>query len=305
MNQKIGIVLVTYNRLPMLKQALQLFEEQTVLPAYILVVNNASTDGTTEFLRDWEEQPSSIAKYVQNNKTNLGGSGGFYTALQIAQEKEADWIWVSDDDAFPHKDALEKATSAIKKYQGKEDTISAICGQVNNHQQIDLHHRKRIYASGWKVIEQKVPAEEYRKEMFELNAFSYVGVIMNRRSLKQAGLPLKDYFIWYDDTEHSLRMSKQGKILCFPSIQIDHNVPDRDADLLDWKTYYGRRNRMDMIHRHFPRSCYQFQCMKQWLKIRIAMKGAGKKVALEAWRDARKGTLGTHAVYRPGWKPEI
>lgn len=305
MNHKIGIVLVTYNRLPLLQQALQLFEEQTVLPEYILVVNNASTDGTAEFLKEWENQASTVTRYVHNHPTNLGGSGGFYTALQIAMEKKADWIWVSDDDAFPHLDALEKADGVLKKYQGSEDTISAICGQVNNHQRIDLRHRKRIYASGWKVVEEKVPEEEYQKEEFELNAFSYVGVIMNRRKLKQAGLPLKDYFIWYDDTEHSLRMSKQGKILCIPSIQIDHNVPDRAADILDWKTYYGRRNRMDMIHRHFSGSCYQFQCLKQWLRIHFGMKGSRKAVALAAFKDVRKGTLGIHPVYRPGWKPEL
>lgn len=305
MNHKIGVVLVTYNRLPLLKKALHLFETQTVSPEYILVVNNASTDGTTSFLKEWENQPSFITKYVQNNKTNLGGSGGFYTALQIAQEKEADWIWVSDDDAFPHPNALEKVNDVLNKYQEKEDTISAICGQVNNNHRIDLHHRKRIYTSGWIVVEEKVPEEEYRKEEFELNAFSYVGVVMNRRKLKQAGLPQKDYFIWYDDTEHSLRMSKQGKILCIPSIQIEHNVPERETDILDWKTYYGRRNRMDMIHRHFSGSCYQFQCLKQWLKIHFQMKGSRKAVALAAFKDVRKGTLGMHPVYHPGWKPEI
>ena len=62
MNHKIGVVLVTYNRLPLLKKALHLFETQTVSPEYILVVNNASTDGTTSFLKEWEEDSIQIAR---------------------------------------------------------------------------------------------------------------------------------------------------------------------------------------------------------------------------------------------------
>lgn len=304
MNQKIGVVMVTYNRLSLLKHALELFECQTAPPAYILVVNNASTDGTAEFLDTWKKQPSPIQKYVKQNKKNLGGSGGFHTALGLAEKMDADWIWVSDDDAFPHKDALEQVGRVLKKYKGREHTISAVCGQVNNHGAIDLHHRKQILRQGWTIAEKKIPDAAYQQEEFELNAFSYVGVVLNRRKLSQVGLPLRDYFIWYDDTEHSLRMSKAGTIICAPAIQIDHNVPDRDADLLDWKTYYGRRNRMDMIRRHFSWGCYTVQCLKQRINIQLTMKGSKKAVALDALRDARRGALGIHAVYRPGWKPE-
>ena len=47
---KFGVVLVTYNRLDKLKIALECYEKQKYLPKNIIVVNNASTDGTKEFL---------------------------------------------------------------------------------------------------------------------------------------------------------------------------------------------------------------------------------------------------------------
>lgn len=47
---QIGVVLVTFNRLEKLKIALESFENQTCSPKYLLVVNNASTDGTGDFL---------------------------------------------------------------------------------------------------------------------------------------------------------------------------------------------------------------------------------------------------------------
>ena len=48
MNNKIGVVIVTYNRLNKLKIALEKFENQTKKQSYVLVVNNASNDGTFE-----------------------------------------------------------------------------------------------------------------------------------------------------------------------------------------------------------------------------------------------------------------
>ena len=48
-----GVVLVTYNRLDKLKIALECYEKQSYLPKNIIVVNNASTDGTKEYLDEW------------------------------------------------------------------------------------------------------------------------------------------------------------------------------------------------------------------------------------------------------------
>ena len=48
---KIGAVVVTYNRLDKLKKALESFEKQLYLPAYVIVADNASTDGTAQYLQ--------------------------------------------------------------------------------------------------------------------------------------------------------------------------------------------------------------------------------------------------------------
>ena len=86
---KIGVVLVTYNRLEKLKIALKSYEEQTVLPKYILVVNNNSNDGTKEYLENWAKDNSKIEKIVVNLDKNTGGSGGFYEGLKNSLELDA------------------------------------------------------------------------------------------------------------------------------------------------------------------------------------------------------------------------
>lgn len=87
----IGVVIVTYNRLNKLKRTLSSYSSQKLLPKYILVVNNASTDGTDAFLSEWKLQNNQhdiVAKYVINLSENRGGSGGFY----IGQEKQSVWM---------------------------------------------------------------------------------------------------------------------------------------------------------------------------------------------------------------------
>ena len=302
MNDKIGAALVTFNRLSCLKTALERYEAQTVPPAYILVVDNASTDGTGEFLDSWKRDCSKCRKYVISNDRNLGGSGGFYTALKAAQELEADWIWVADDDAYPHPDALEQACRAIRALEGKKN-LAAICGQVKRFGKTDLQHRRNVYQSGCRLAEDIIPEEMYQEPYFSLNAFSYIGVVLNREKLLKAGLPLKEYFIWYDDTEHSLRMAGQGEIVCVPAVQIDHDVKENPDKKTDWRLYYGRRNRLDLIRRHFSKGCFYYNCAKQWVRITFFMRGEERKLAKAALKSAWKGTLGVSSVYCPGWKP--
>ena len=66
---KIGAVVVTFNRLSKLKLSLEKFEEQIHIPSYIIVVDNASTDGTSEYLKklllQWREIQAGAADSMQ------------------------------------------------------------------------------------------------------------------------------------------------------------------------------------------------------------------------------------------------
>ena len=60
----------------------------------------------------------------------MGGSGGFYAGIKRAMEQEADWIWVSDDDAYLKDDALKQASDYLEeqpdlvKYQQSAEKLS-------------------------------------------------------------------------------------------------------------------------------------------------------------------------------------
>ena len=68
----IGCVVVTYNRLNKLKVALEAYEKQNVVPQYVMVINNHSTDGTEEFLKEWKRKDCGFDKIVYNLQKNGG-----------------------------------------------------------------------------------------------------------------------------------------------------------------------------------------------------------------------------------------
>ena len=101
LNQLIMIVIavvVTYNRLDLLKRNIQCLRENEPIST-IIVVNNGSTDGTPQ----WLDSQTDLHVIHQEN---VGGSGGFYTGIDAAYRLNADWIWCMDDDVFPRPDCL-------------------------------------------------------------------------------------------------------------------------------------------------------------------------------------------------------
>lgn len=310
---KIGAVIVTYNRLEKLKKALMLFEEQTTSLDLMVIVDNCSTDGTREFLLEWVKEKSIFKREIVFSEENIGGSGGFYLGLSKAQILGMDWIWVSDDDAFPDKDALYYAREYLTSHKKAIMDCSAICGAVINNEKIDLAHRRNIQWTGTKVIDQIIEESEYQKEDFTINAFSYVGTIINVKKLLEVGLPVKDYFIYYDDTEHSLRLSEKGKIVVVPKIKVHHDVLGEKIKY-SWKTYYGIRNELNMIYRRFRKKAYQNKLREHRNKIirykikkYLGLASEDNKIYLgivtDAVNDAVNNKLGLHPKYRPGWNP--
>ena len=154
--------------------------------------------------------------------------------------------------------------------------------------------------------ERAVFAEMYEKKEFEMGSFTYVGTIMNKKKLLEAGLPNKDYFIYWDDLEHGIRMRKAGKIIGVPGIVAYHDVGEEGSGI-NWKLYYSYRNMIDTYRKHFSGVCYDYFCLKIRVKIFLNHMTGHKKLELnileEAFKNARQQKFGLHPVYRPGWKP--
>lgn len=308
MELNVDVVVVTYNRLEKLKKALACYENQTLSFRSIIIVDNHSSDGTYEYLEEWKSKQTPFVKYIIHAEDNLGGSGGYYLGQKKAMELNPDWLFLADDDAYPVADMMEK----FYDYAGHHliGEYAAICGTVfHPDDSIDLQHRSRYLMKGKRFV-QRVSStlSDYEKPEFKIDFLSYVGVFLNGKALKKVGLVNPDFFIYQDDSEHSLRLKKYGDVICVPCIRIVHDdmiVGDSkpEAPLVSWKDYYFERNGMVLLKKHFPWAAIH-QTRKLFAK---KMKGElkGDRYGIMKWeavKHAWLGRMGKHPVYVPGWE---
>jgi len=302
---KIGVVVVTFNRLPELKKTVQLYEQQTIPPEYILVVDNHSTDGTDEFLWEWKAKTDAeIPHLVVTLEENAGGSGGFHAGTEAAVDLNAEWIWLADDDAYPEKDAFEKLDMFAKKHpEVMHDTV-ALCTKNYGDKGIVLGHRCRIRKTLIGTLEIPVDKSEYEKEYFTLDMYSFVGAVVRKEVLKKVGPPRKDFFIYADDTEHALRMRKYGSIVCVPAAGVFHRDNNSYSREASWRDYYATRNTLLVNREHYGIWAYQTRKIRRILTALRSRNTEKIKVFMAAVSDAQHNRTGQHPVYRPGWTPK-
>ena len=114
---RVTAVVVTYNRKELLVECLQALLAQTVFDTgagcelEILVVDNASTDGTASSLSPLLEREPRI--HYMLLEENLGGAGGFCAGMKRAVEEGCDYVWIMDDDTIPKPQALEKLLEVV------------------------------------------------------------------------------------------------------------------------------------------------------------------------------------------------
>ena len=103
--EKTATVVVTFNRKNLLKECLDSLLNLSEKPDSIIIVDNNSSDGTEEMLKE-NYLENKIFDYLRLRE-NSGGAGGFYYGMKRAYEKNFDWLWLMDDDVVAEKNALE------------------------------------------------------------------------------------------------------------------------------------------------------------------------------------------------------
>lgn len=240
---KIVAVVVTYNRLSLLKECIAGIKAQTHKPDAILVVNNSSTDGTTE----WLQLQTGIITHQQPNK---GGAWGFSTGIKEAYKLGADWVWVMDDDTIPSATALEKLVKGIENVREEKDEFGFFASKVI-WTDGSIHNANTVVND---VINKwQSSAEHYQQKGVQLVPYcTFVSVIVSRKAIKTAGLPIKEFFIWYDDIEYTHRITRAGYAGGFVADSIVlHKTPgNHNNDMFTdtvcklWKYKHGLRNQL-------------------------------------------------------------
>lgn len=195
-NGRVAAVVVTYNRKDLLLECIEaLLAQESIDLLDILIIDNASTDGTSEALSQYIN--NSLIQYV-NTGENLGGAGGFSFGIELAVSEGYSWIWVMDDDCIP-------STSALSVFLKFDEQNSGSYGFLSS---------KVLWSDGTLCsmnVQRRTLTEEvskFDKEVIPIAMASFVSLFLPVSVVQCFGLPIKEFFIWTDDWEFTRRISR-------------------------------------------------------------------------------------------------
>lgn len=234
---RIAVVLVTHNRPELLRKALQSVLSQSRGADELVIVDNASDEQTKDVIRNYT---SASPIYLDTNK---GCSEGFAIGISTALEKKADWMLLIDDDAILEADVLQKFENCAL---GTPCRTAGLFAAVFENSSLALKHRRRFSSHQCKELE--IAANMYSDKNVEIDEGSFVGFFLSAAAVHEVGLPLKEMFVAYDDTEYSLRLRRCGWTLYLcPKARVDHlrgNSGRLRRSKYGTKHYYHLRNQL-------------------------------------------------------------
>jgi rhamnopyranosyl-N-acetylglucosaminyl-diphospho-decaprenol beta-1,3/1,4-galactofuranosyltransferase len=294
--RRIVAVVVTFNRLGLLQRLVERLREVPQL-AEVIVVDNASTDGTGDWLDDQRDL------VVRSLDRNRGGAGGFHEGLRLAMERGADLAWLMDDDGLPDPDCLALLLEHDFDFWGPvvvdEDDPGRLVFPIRLPGGTRVVHRMTDVVAA-------APDGVIRDVVIPFN-----GVLVTRELVERIGLPREEYFIWGDDHEYRLRAERAGgRVATVVGAAVRHpSVGELGTPMMFGRTTYnhspsdlkgycmGRNNLVNLRdYRGWP-AALAFVAKTVWFYTLTRRDPARLRLMLRAMRDGLRGDFTGHERY--------
>jgi rhamnopyranosyl-N-acetylglucosaminyl-diphospho-decaprenol beta-1,3/1,4-galactofuranosyltransferase len=244
---KIAAVIVTCNRKQKLSDLLEDFSRQNLGPESILVIDNASEDGTAEHVE--ENYPFVDLIKLQQNQ---GLFGGLEKGITTAMARGLDAVWLVDDDARLREDTFEKLYESLLTHDHLIDSV-VWSANVTPGSQFFTEPVCIKVDGEWKIYHEFL--SELNNKIYEGIGGPNIGVYIPRKVIEKIGPPRSD-MIFCGEDEFIYRVKRGGISIyrCFTSI-VYHKKHDffkikmmgktrYVSKAPPWHTYYEMRNRI-------------------------------------------------------------
>jgi rhamnosyltransferase len=241
-------LIMAFNDAAVIEQALEGLRRQTRPSDAIIIVDNASTDGTLD--KDF-----SNTVIIYRNSENLGPSGAVRIAFAFAHENGFDWTWVLDADSVPEPDALEKLLAFFQhlKTTQQERLCFLASWPVNEAGGV------KQQPLGLEKAELKPIALSSVDDSTQCDCMLWSGSLFRMTAVARIGLPTADYVADMGEIEYGYRARQLG----FTSYVVHNSVVRHDVgrdpgvaprsyrfgpfklplvETSPWRSYYAIRN---------------------------------------------------------------
>ncbi|MCR4610437.1 MAG: glycosyltransferase family 2 protein [Lachnospiraceae bacterium] len=232
--REVAAVVVTYNRKVLLKECLKALLDSEE-PLDIIIVDNNSTDGTKDYISDLICDNDNVT--YKHLKKNMGGAGGFSAGISYAVRRGYKYVWIMDDDTIIKKDSLKRLMGAATKLY---DNFGFLSSTVKWTDGSDCVMNRQTYEKNLTSMQQ------YYKNngLTPVKAATFVSLLFNADAVRYVGLPKREYFIWGDDKEYTIRMSKNFNCYNVVDSEVVHKMTKNSGSNITL-------DKIDRIDRYF------------------------------------------------------
>lgn len=194
---RVAAVIVTHQRVDMLRESLEVVAAQTRPVEWIIVVDNGCEDAVASLVT---QACGSRGVYLPS-RTNLGGAGGFAYGFLTALALGADAIWCADDDGRPEgPDVLASLYECALEHGLAE--VSPVVVDKAAPSELAFPLRRGL---------------SWRRSRAELGsgflpgiASLFNGALISAKAMEQIGVPDYRLFIRGDEVEYHRRLVRSG-----------------------------------------------------------------------------------------------
>jgi len=270
MAPSIASVTVAYNAERRLPRHLESLLRQTHPLQEIIVVDNASTDGTAKLLAQRYPRVT-----VLGMSENLGMAGAWAAGLRYAAlEKGYEWTWTFDDDSVPQDNTLKTLLQGRDSLNTMQSEVG-ILAPMPVHRQTGTHYRPALWRDGFV----KASSELFRQPVWLADLVITSGCMVHRDVVQKIGLPRADFFMDWFDFEYCLRARCHGyKIAVVNDAKLGHEIGNSRMvrlggfarlwlDQPPWRHYYYSRNLAYIAWWLYPNSHTKNFALKYLAKV--------------------------------------
>lgn len=220
----VSVCILTWNRKLDLLKSINFIKQSTYKNIEIIVVDNVSSDGTSDFIQKKSKDIILITR--KNNNGVAGWNDAFKTA-------KGEYLLVLDDDAHPARDTISQVVKAFEE----NCQMSILCCNILNYQTKE---------SAFTYL------NKGQKEPMEVFDFIGCGFAMKRSVPKQIGYFSDKLFMYAHETEYSVRaLAKKLHMFLYPNIIVWHRVSPISRTS-GRSLYYCTRNFFLIAWMYFP-----------------------------------------------------
>jgi glycogen synthase len=232
-------LIVSYNRLEQLRDCLRAVLGQSSAPEHIVVIDNASEDGTYAAIQ--LEFPS---VEILRLSVNTGPAGGFSKGFERALDSKLGYVWTLDDDCVPEPDALEMLLRTLVSFPAGSRP-SLLSSYVVWKDDTPHPMNRPVFGISWRQRGHWAR----RDGLASVRATSFVSTLISLQSIAKHGLPWAAYYFWNDDVEYTGRLLRDEQGYAVPNSKVRHlsSRPYVPLDDSSGRYFYEVRNKLWMV----------------------------------------------------------